>query len=69
MMKKKLIIHVTNGKFSLIDPLENGYLIENGAKIVADNGDIIVGDVYGKKEILPRSIRQSWNICHKRTFY
>ena len=47
------IIHVKNGKFSLIDPLENGYLIENGAKIIVDNGDIIVGDVYGKKETLP----------------
>src|SRR3989337_213916 len=41
------------GKFSLIDPIENGYVIENGAKITVDNGDIIVGDVFGKKEILP----------------
>lgn len=51
--EEQTIIHVKNGKFSLIDPLENGYLIENGAKITVDNGDIIVGDVYGKKEILP----------------
>lgn len=51
--EEKTEIHVKNGKFSLIDPLENGYLIENGAKIIVDNGDIIVGDVYGKKEILP----------------
>ncbi|HXV66836.1 MAG TPA: J domain-containing protein, partial [Nitrosopumilaceae archaeon] len=49
---EKTHIHVTKGKFSLIDPLENGYVIENGAKITADNGDIIVGDVFGKKEIL-----------------
>lgn len=49
----KTVIHVKNGKFSLIDPLENGYIIENGAKIIVDNGDIIVGDVYGKKEVLP----------------
>ncbi len=41
-----------NGKFSLIDPIENGYVIENGTKITVDNGDIIVGDVFGKKEIL-----------------
>lgn len=51
--KEKTIIHVKNGKFSLIDPLENGFLIENGVKIIVDNGDIIVGDVYGKKETLP----------------
>ena len=49
----KTRIHVINGKFSLIDPIENGYVIENGAKIIVDNGDIIVGDVFGKKEILP----------------
>ena len=49
----KTIIHVTNGKFSLIDPIENGYVVENGAKIIVDNGDIIVGDVFGKKELLP----------------
>lgn len=52
-LEEKTVIHVKNGKFSLIDPLENGFIIENGAKIVVDNGDIIVGDVYGKKEILP----------------
>jgi len=46
-------IHVINGKLSLIDPIENGYVIENGAKITVDNGDIIVGDVFGKKETLP----------------
>ena len=50
---EKTRIHVINGKFSLIDPIENGYVIENGAKIIVDNGDIIVGDVFGKKEILP----------------
>ena len=51
--EEKTVIHVKDGKFSLIDPLENGYLIENGVKIIVDNGDIIVGDVYGKKETLP----------------
>ena len=50
---EKTVIHVLNGKFSLIDPIENGYVVENGVKIIVDNGDIIVGDVYGKKEILP----------------
>jgi hypothetical protein len=52
-IEDKTVIHVKEGKFSLIDPLENGYIIENGAKIIVDNGDIIVGDIYGKKEILP----------------
>ena len=50
---EKTVIHVTNGKFSLIDPLENGFVVENGAKIIVDDGDLIVGDVFGKKEILP----------------
>jgi hypothetical protein len=50
---EKTVIHVKNGKFSLIDPIENGYVVENGAKIIVDNGDLIVGDVFGKKEILP----------------
>lgn len=46
-------IHITNGKFSLIDPIENGFVVENGAKITVDGGDIIVGDVFGRKELLP----------------
>jgi hypothetical protein len=50
---EKTHIHLINGKFSLIDPIENGYVIENGAKITVDNGDLIVGDVFGKKETLP----------------
>ena len=49
----KTKIHVTKGKFSLIDPIENGFVIENGAQIMVDDGDIIVGDVFGKKETLP----------------
>jgi hypothetical protein len=46
-------IHVKKGKFSLIDPIQNGFVIENGAQIIVDDGDIIVGDVFGKKETLP----------------
>lgn len=49
----KTHIRVTNGNFKLIDPIENKYDIENGAKITADNGDIIVGSVSGIKELLP----------------
>ena len=49
----KTRIHTTKGKFSLIDPIENGFVIEHGAQIIVDDGDIIVGDVFGKKETLP----------------
>jgi len=48
----KTNIRVTKGKFSLIDPIENGFIIENGAKITVDDGDIIVGDVFGKRELV-----------------
>jgi curved DNA-binding protein CbpA len=42
-------IHLTSGDFKFINPLENKYKIENGAKIVADNGNIVVGNIYGRK--------------------
>jgi len=51
--KYKTHIRVTNGNFKLIDPIENKYDITNGAKITADNGDIIVGSVSGIKDLLP----------------
>ena len=43
------IIHLTFGDFKFINPLENKYKIENGAKIIVDNGNIIVGNIYGRK--------------------
>ena len=49
----KTHIRVTHGNFKLIDPIENKYDVENGAKITADNGDIIVGSVSGIKDLLP----------------
>jgi hypothetical protein len=42
-------IHVTNGDFKFINPLENKYKIDNGAKITVDNGNAIVGNIYGRK--------------------
>jgi len=42
-------IHLTNGDFKFINPLENKYKIDNGAKITVDNGNIVVGNVYGRK--------------------
>jgi curved DNA-binding protein CbpA len=35
-------IHLTNGDFKFINPLENKYKIENGSRIIVDNGDIVV---------------------------
>ncbi len=42
-------IHLTNGDFKFINPLENKYKIDNGAKITVDNGNIVIGNVYGRK--------------------
>ena len=42
-------IHLTRGDFKFIDPLENKYKIDNGARITADHGNIVVGNVYGRK--------------------
>ncbi len=42
-------IHLTNGDFKFIDPLENKYKIENGAEITIDNGNAVIGNVYGRK--------------------
>ena len=42
-------IHLTKGDFKFINPLENKYKIENGATIIADNGNIVVGNIFGRK--------------------
>ncbi|MCH8324347.1 MAG: J domain-containing protein [Thaumarchaeota archaeon] len=46
----KTDIKITKGDFKLVNPLENKYKIENGAKITSDHGDVIVGNVFGKKD-------------------
>ena len=48
----KTNITVTNGNFTVLDPIQNHFTVEHGAKITAQNGDIIVGNVIGIKEIL-----------------
>jgi len=45
----KTDIHLTKGDFKFINPIENKYKIDNGARIVVDNGNVIVGNVYGRK--------------------
>ena len=42
-------IRLTKGDFKFINPLENKYKIENGANIIVDNGNAVVGNVYGRK--------------------
>jgi hypothetical protein len=48
----KTSIMVTNGDFTMLDPIQNNFTVEHGAKITAQNGDIIVGNLVGIKEIL-----------------
>ena len=50
-------IHLTSGDFKFINPLENKYKIENGARIVVDNGNIVVGNIYGRKFKVADSIK------------
>jgi hypothetical protein len=45
----KTNIRLTRGDFKFVDPLENKYKIENGAIITVDNGDIVVGNIFGRK--------------------
>ncbi len=42
-------IHLTKGDFKFVNPIENKYKIENGAKIIVDNGNAVVGNVFGRK--------------------
>lgn len=42
-------IHLTKGDFKFINPLENKYKIENGSRVIADHGDIVVGNIFGRK--------------------
>ncbi|MCI4432489.1 MAG: J domain-containing protein [Nitrosopumilus sp.] len=48
-------IHLTKGDFKFINPLENKYKVENGARIIVDNGNVVVGNVFGKKYIVQDS--------------
>ena len=51
----KTKIHLTNGDFKFVDPIENKYKIENGAKIIIDNGNAVIGNIFGKKYIFQLS--------------
>ena len=42
-------IHLTKGDFKFINPVENKYKIENGAQVIIEDGDIVVGNIFGRK--------------------
>lgn len=42
-------IHLTKGDFKFVDPLVNKYKIENGAEVIVDNGNVVVGNIFGRK--------------------
>ena len=42
-------IHLTKGDFKFLNPLDNKYKIENGAILTAENGNIVVGNIFGRK--------------------
>ena len=42
-------IHLTKGDFKFVDPIENKYKIENGAKIIVDNGNAVSWKYFWKK--------------------
>ncbi len=42
-------IHLTKGDFKFVDPIENKYKIENGAKIIVDKGNAVIGNIFGRK--------------------
>ena len=48
-------IHLTAGDFKFINPLENKYRIENGSKVIVDNGNVVVGNIFGRKLRIPDS--------------
>ena len=51
--KSKTHIHLTNGTFKMMEPLENAFNVENRAKISVDHGDIICGHVNGIRDRIP----------------
>lgn len=45
----KTDIKLQSGDFKMVNPLKNRYRIENGANITTESGNIVVGDVRGRK--------------------
>lgn len=45
----KTKITLIKGDFKFLDPLENKYRIENGAVLTVQNGNVVVGNIFGRK--------------------
>lgn len=45
----KTDIRVLHGDFKFVNPLDNKYRIENGAKLSVDNGNAVIGNIFGRK--------------------
>lgn len=45
----KTDIRVARGDFKFVNPIDNKYRIENGAKLTVDSGNAIVGNIFGRK--------------------
>lgn len=43
-------ITLTRGDFRFVNPIDNKYKIDNGSRIIANTGNIIVGNVFGRKD-------------------
>ena len=50
--ENKTRLTVKKGNFILLEPLKNNFVIEHGVKITSEEGDILVGNVTGIKEIM-----------------
>ncbi len=44
------VIRLTRGDFKMVNPIDNKYKVENGSKIVVDDGDIVIGNAFGRKD-------------------
>lgn len=47
--KFKTNITLTKGDFKFLDPVEHKYRIENGASLTVLNGNVVVGNIFGRK--------------------
>lgn len=45
----RTVIRLTGGDFKFVDPHENKYRIENGAQVIAEKGNVEVGNIFGRK--------------------
>ncbi len=43
-------ITLKHGDFKFVNPLENKYKIDNGSRIITEDGNIVVGNVFGRKD-------------------